>query len=846
MFARKREGATLGLVASTILIIALIGTAFYYMAEFFGGSKQLMNGTDSGALGAARQVLTVGLSQAEVNALPVEFQALGVDSSGAPTGIDSNGVPNTKNAIFNVYAFNRAAGLTLLVALNAAEDGSPAAIANANNLITALNTFGTELNSDLANAPQLSSTFSNLAASNNYDLLGTQTSVSLGNNGDLQFASVPGEGGGQANIYFNNVIYTNDPTLQGWIHKMITSAGPTSQVNSRYNQNDPSAQAGQSFVLGYQPLDMSAITSVPGFTPKIFTCAVNPLQLPHMIDSSRFNNPGTPTTCYAPHNSIAAQGQATTTYTGAYTGPNLLCTALACAMLGAYDNQYPINMPYGWIRIQNGKDAIAANPSLSPVPLYAGNGENIYNIQTWTGPGGKGGIWSANNGVFCTEAFDNQNDLFDTGPISGYSGYAELSAWVTYNTTPCTGNCVPDVNGHNPALNPNLQQPDGTYILGYKSPSANIRGVTIDGSGNISSSFNQLAPVTEMLGVTSIPTQCTSYMYQEAGSTPPACAKGVNLWSSNYFTADYWVSPTDKGTQPTGGLTNLEYVKGEVIGALDNLWIQTGGHGNKGFDDFTYTLNVGQNPAGSKVYDHSGQTGYATPGGAPGGANGATPYGTALESASVAFGTIATPFDLIDQLSKNQPTGAATNCADTSSSSTQWTDVSTPLGRLLQRCQMIVPSTTGADVVTLLKTYKIDLNQYQYIYLPVGATKLVISNSPPAFLKQFPEYNTPGSTLPDGTAVFSCKDAIWDKSGNGRTGLELISSLVNSKMGVSGNASGDDTTNGSPFSAWSGNLSTWDGLNWTSNSGRYFFLGQMSFGNYVSGNGDATTFSQPN
>jgi len=827
MFARKREGATLGLIPCVLLIIALIGIAFYYLAQFFGGNKQLMNGTDSGALGAARQVLTIGLTSAEISALPVEFQALGVDSTGAPIGLDSNGAPLIGDAIFNVYAFNRAAGLTLLVALNAAEDGSPAAVSNANNLISALNTFGNELNNDLANAPELSSTFNSLVASNNYNLLGSRASVSLGNNGDLQFASVPGEGGGQANIYFNKIIYTNDPTLQGWIQKMLTNSGATSQINSRYNQSDPSAQAGQPFVLGYQSIDMSAITGVQGFTPKIFACAVNPLQMPHMIDSGRFNNPGTPGSCYAPHNSISAQGQVTATN----TGTNLLCSALACAMLGAYDNQYPINMPYGWIRIQNGKDALAASPNLNlpsgpgPVPLYSINGDNMFNIQLWTGPGGKGGVLAANNGVFCTEAYDDQNDPFNTGP-AGYSGYNELNAWVIANTTPCKGSCVPDLNGLNPILDPNLQQPDGTYILGYQSPSGNIRGVNANGTSN----YGQLATVAEMLGVTSIPTQCNTYMYNDAASTPPACSNGVNLWAGNYFNATPWWVPMDYGTQPTGGLTNLEYVKGEIIGALDNIWQQTGSETNPTFKDFTYTLTVGQNPAGSKLYDHTGNTPYATP----------------VDTASVAFGTIGTPYALIQQLSNNQAASAATNCADTTSSSTQWTDVSTPLGKLLQRCQMIVPSTTAADIVTLLQKYPIDLNEYQYIYLPVGATQLVISNSPPAYLKQFPEYNSPGSTQPDGTAVFPCQDHAWDASGDGKTGLPLVGSLVDSNNLVLGTPSGDDTTNGAPFTSYTGELSTWDGMNWTSNSGRFFFLGQLSFGNYVSGNGEATTFSQPN
>lgn len=87
MIARKEKAATLGLVPFIILIITLIGITFYYMTQLFGGNKQLLNGTDCGALGAARQLLAVGLQSPEVKKLPAEFQALGVDSTGTPTGL---------------------------------------------------------------------------------------------------------------------------------------------------------------------------------------------------------------------------------------------------------------------------------------------------------------------------------------------------------------------------------------------------------------------------------------------------------------------------------------------------------------------------------------------------------------------------------------------------------------------------------------------------------------------------------------------------------------------------------------------------------------------------------------
>ncbi len=850
MISRDKEGATLGLIPFVILLITVIGLAWFYLAQFIGGNKQLVNGTDSGALGAAKQMLGVGLSSAEASALPIEFQTLGVDNTGTPISIDpTTGAPNVSSAIYNVYAFNRAAGYTLLVALNAAEDGSPTAIANANTLITALNTFGSELNADLGTTSQLTSTFANLADSNNTNMMGSNSSIALGNGDNFQFASVPGQGTGQANVYFNSSIYANDAKLQGWINSATAGSPTVSQKNSRYNASDPSAQSGQPFMLAYKSLDISAITGRGGFTTPIYASAVNPSQIPHMITEGRFNNTNAPAGCYAPSNAISAQGQITNTSSGNFlsalsklcpqgtpsnSNNSIVCTALACAMLAAYDNQYPINLPFGWIRVQNGKDAIAANPAqtpaLSPVSLWVDDENTIFNNMLYVGAGGGYGIYysnaidSAGDTVFCTEAYNNPNDALDEGP-SGYSGQYEMQCWVNYTNS--TGS---DQYGHNPALDPSKVQANGQYICcNVPSPTCNMR---------FSNVYATVATVAQMRQVTSIAGYCNSLMY--GSNTPAACANGINTWVYNYYNF-YGPEPTaalkDTGAQPYGGLTNLEYLKAEVITQFDSLWEQTGGAGaGAAWDNYSFNLNVPAQPSGSKIYDHSGVTAYASP----------------HDENTVAFGTVASPYALIQQLSSNQPSTAATNCADTSSNSAQWTDVTTPLGKLLQRCQMIVPSTTSAQLVALLSANTIDLNQYQYIYLPIGGTALAISTTPPPFLQNFPEYTNPGATVPDGSTILSCASATWDENGNGTSNsnntntINLNGSIINSNTTVSGQLWGDANTHAQPFETWSGNVATYDAMNWTSNSGRFYFLGQMSFGNYVSGSGAGNSFASPN
>ena len=815
MNTRLKRGATLGLIPVLFLVLIIIGAGMFIMTTIFGGSRQLTNATDAGTLASAKNLLAIGLTSSQISNLPLEFQALGVDNSGAPLGVDTDTGLAASSAIFNIYAFNRAAGLTLLVALNAAEDGSSSAINNANALIAYLNDFGTQLNNDLANDPSFANAFENLSNCNQSNMLGGGN-IELGNNNNVQFARV--SGAGKANIYFNSAFYANDPTIAGWVNKLTVNTGTMSQINSRYNSSDPSAEAGQPFVKGYQSLDMNAITGVQGFSPVVYTTAISPQEFSHMIDQNRFSNSGVSSSCYAPNNAIQAQGATTDTRT------NLVCTALACAMLAAADNQYPISMPYGWIRIKNNPDAVAANRTdssgaLPAVPYYSEFGESIFNQQLWLGAGGFGGIDLANNGVFCTEAYDSATNPVDPGP-AGYSGRAELTAWITYNTTPCSDPQYKDLRGLDSRLNPSIQQSDGSYVFdNVLSPTPNMRN---------SANFNQTATITDMLGVTSIVGYCNSTMYV-GGATPDTCQNNLNTWIGNYVGYNYGTQGTlDTGSQASGGLTNLEYLKGEVLAGfytfIEAYYVQ-GNHSAT----TDYTLTVPQYPSGSKVYQRSDAVDYSSPSNYP----------------TVAFGTVGTPSDLLNQLYEYNA-----SCANVSDN-TQWTNLSAPLGKLLQRCQQILPTVQPADIETLLSTYPIDLNQYQYIYLPAGANKLAISQSPPAYLKPYPEYANPGCTLPDSTApVSTCQDSDWNENGTYTQGnvpvsVNIFGTAINTSIYNGGGAyKGDGNTDLQPYLALNGTLNTYDAVSWVSNSGRYYFLGELSFGNYV--NGTAGTFIQPN
>ncbi len=152
-------------------------------------------------------------------------------------------------------------------------------------------------------------------------------------------------------------------------------------------------------------------------------------------------------------------------------------------------------------------------------------------------------------------------------------------------------------------------------------------------------------------------------------------------------------------------------------------------------------------------------------------------------------------------------------------------------------------------VYRLLNTYNLDLGQYQYIYLPAGSSKLVISQTRPGFLRPYPEYTSAGSTLADGTSVSTCQDNPWTDAGTynnnkGTIPVGLNGNVINTNIGSAGSVSGDGATHGSPYMSFTGNLNTYDAVNWTPSSGKNYFLGELSFGNYV--NGTYGTYLQPN
>jgi hypothetical protein len=793
MKSRSAKAFTLGLVAALVLCFALIGVSIFFLTRLIGGGRQTMHATDAGALTGARSILAVGLAEKDV---APEFQGLGVDPN--------TGQPDATNGLMNIFAYNRAGGTAVLIAMNALEEGSSTGIANANRVIGDLQTFGKELN-DAIHASgrvgaKIAEDFDATSRSNNVNMMGENTATRL--NDDLNFKCVKtGDfgGGGKSNVYFNSSAIGKDPYLEQLAALADDETGTIRSVakpnkNSTFYELPPTFQEGQLLMKGYAPIVLD-----PQIRP-IYLVSVNPSSQPHLIDQGRFN--GSPDQIdgldYVPVNALAG----TTATKETYVTDKLGLSSLACAVVGAIYNEYPVSLPHGYIRVHNGTNALAANPILArqffnglPQRIY-GSG-SIFNNELYDGPGGGGGIEYTDNHVFAT--------------VNSPGNYW-IDAFIAYNNS--SGGPAPfDDRGLSAQLDPSdgLHQPlhikkrlKKTYEDSrFRSSPYATEGGT---SPNVKKAGRpgHIAKLEDMLEIHSIAGVCTTHSYTEPVND--VCSQMLHKFQMAYHPSGSLVV-----TIPTAEtFTNLEALKAVIC----EKWKEADQYYMRGdvntFREFHYNVdNDFEGDSGSKVYDR------------------AAPQACPTNARSFAFGEVATPAALLEQLTRYGAT-----CVNLDKDK-KWNNPETIQGQLLRRCRQILPSADEEMVERVLRQDTLPLSSYRYIYLPPGGSSLHMSESPPSFLDGTPEAAAPGSTQPDGKPLKPCKDKNVDARDN----------LVNASIFYPGNIRGDNDLHDQPFQNFNGHVNAHDYATFTPSSGTNLLLGELDFNEHVGAKGK---FSNPN
>jgi hypothetical protein len=403
MIRRRRNGATLGLVAVCILVIAVIGVGIYFLTKILGGGREIANATDAGTLNVAKHIIR----DARVPT-PIEFE-----DCEYPLGCK----------YINLLTYNRCVAKAIMIAMNASNMTGPGPYkTNANKMLDDLQATGTLLATQIRQAnPYFDDVINNVRMASN-------STVKDGGQCNVAYMKAKGP----TNIFFNS-----DQIAGVTVPISQTTISPKNELLY------VATGTGTGYVAGYAPITVLGRT--------IYGVPVFPQQNPHLVSFWDFAKANAAFGA-APPNAVQLGGNAIEMKTGLLTG------AVACAIVGAVELgtpgsggtnvgqallgsgfQFPAAASYGYMEFGN-------YPANGKPPGYDASDytSNIFNNELFLNP-----LFSAggNNGNQSTQVMF----ATDSGTYSGWL------AWAQHNQN---ANPFPD-----PTYN-NGQYPGGTVYFG--------------------------------------------------------------------------------------------------------------------------------------------------------------------------------------------------------------------------------------------------------------------------------------------------------------------------------------------------------------------------------------------
>jgi hypothetical protein len=385
MKLQRRKGATLGLVAVCVLVIIVLGIGFFILSQILGGGREIANATDAGVLTVARNAL----SPANINV------NLAGDSDANPVNdfipFDTNyGGLSASSGKIDMLGLNRVVAQAVMVALNAQEINTGAATGHAQSVASAAQNVARNLRTLLDNNAYLRGQFTSVAGANN-------TKMFQGNKATLTGAIVSGY---MRPNFSTNVYWT------GATQNAIGVGLPSMLKNT---QSGTLTHNGDNYMAGYVNFPIP----VGGGTVNIAGVPVFPQQKPHLVDIGEFDPSSAADpigTDYLPPNAFRTNSRTQENNSGNFGG------AVACAIVGALDKDFPAQMPRGYVRIVNGQPQNGGNVNN---PVVDGTND-VFNNELW--PPNGGGVDVANNGVFALNA--------------NPGGQTLMNDWATFNNAP--------------------------------------------------------------------------------------------------------------------------------------------------------------------------------------------------------------------------------------------------------------------------------------------------------------------------------------------------------------------------------------------------------------------------
>ncbi len=325
---KRKEGSATILICFLVAIICAFGMLFVLFGKIFGGTQELQHATDAGLLNVSKQFLKAhGQS---LNA--------GVEANNFPDLVDSNGT-------ITLNTYNRAVAQSLLVSLNAKEEGTDAAIGHAQELANSLHGTNDSIGQRLKNALNGSNaTAFFLAIANCYRL------KMLGSESEVQFQTANFKAGylkhgGATNVYI-------DPS--------ILPSGVSLPPNSLSNHTSSN---GQSYITGYRDISVDGINTLQGVS-------VQPKSQPHLVMTkdvtAAMNLPNS--SLVVPPNSFGAEATAFESVS------RRMALTSAASIVGSLSSEYAASIPGGYLVVGFLDNSSSASQTLGTLMASVGGG----------------------------------------------------------------------------------------------------------------------------------------------------------------------------------------------------------------------------------------------------------------------------------------------------------------------------------------------------------------------------------------------------------------------------------------------------------------------------------------
>ena len=423
MTLRQEKGGTLALVAVAIIILIMLGVCFFFLAQIFGGEREIQHATDSGSLNVAKNALrspSVGLNSG------IEIDTFGQLGDRQLPCI--NGHPQV-----NLLTYNRLMAQALMMCINANASPGPANIglSHANSAVDSLqkgpSSIGGRLCSLLTSTSPavnpLLGNYSDTANKNSLRMLGSNSAM---NRKDDEWA----------------VSYLENPKLdQNALAATNIAVTNLSLLPSSLQGSLIAYKNGVPYLKGYVNPSVGSATTPIGVP-------MQPGDQPHLVSSQTFTSQIAP---FSLNPSVPPNGFRSTSF-AQETHTQANAKTVACSEVGSLSMTFPLSIPYGYIMVVNAPDG-PYTPSSVNGPFVGL--DHVLNNELLGG-----GILLA-------------------GPVFS-TDQGKLNDWAKYNAS--TSN-PPGLPGHSA---PSMPQPstEGIYKLdGSPAKPGDMAGMPYSGSG---------------------------------------------------------------------------------------------------------------------------------------------------------------------------------------------------------------------------------------------------------------------------------------------------------------------------------------------------------------------------